>query len=178
LTENSAKTCAALIKLPAAKSFLLADVVDDCTKQINHLLLNNPNLFNFLSRSPMLPIFYEGKALCAFARLKQNIVGSRKPSFPRNGFGKSCFVKDVVVCERCRKSQVVGCIWSATDELEVHIDFRLDQQGRKNFLLPRVRFYERTVFVWEFAASPLQTIHFLFFNLLLNNHTFYSTTGT
>jgi len=46
---------------------LHANLVDDYTKQINHLLLNNPDLFNFLSRSPMLSIFNQGKALSAFA---------------------------------------------------------------------------------------------------------------
>jgi len=105
------------------KIILPANFADDYTKQINNVLLNNSNLFNFLSCSPMLTLFYKGKALSAFARLKQRIVGSGKLSFPRNGFGKSRFVKDVVVRERGCKNQVVGCIWPASDELEVHIDF-------------------------------------------------------
>jgi hypothetical protein len=108
---------------PCSKIILPANPVDDYTKQINNVLLNNSNLFNFLSCSPVLTLFYESEALSAFARLKQRIVGSGKFSFPRNGFSKSRFVKDIVVCERGCKGQVVGCIWPASDELEVHIDF-------------------------------------------------------
>ena len=105
------------------KIILPANLADNYTQQINHLLLGNPNLFHFVSCSPMLSFLYESESLSAFARLKQRIVGSCKPSFPRNGFGKSRLVKNVVVCEGGRKSQVVGCIWSASDELEVHIAF-------------------------------------------------------
>jgi hypothetical protein len=109
-------------KSPAA-IILPANLTDDHAKQINNVLLNNSNLFHFLSCSPMLTLFDESKALRAFARLKQRIIGSGKFSIPRNGFSKSRFVKDIVVCERGCKSQVIGCIWPASDELEVHIYF-------------------------------------------------------
>ena len=56
--------------------------------------------------------------------------------FPGNGFGKSCFVKNVVVCEGGRKNQVIGCIWPASDEVGSPCPFRLDLQGRKSSHLP------------------------------------------
>jgi hypothetical protein len=61
---------------------LVANLINNCAKQINYLLLNKSNLFNFISRSPMRSIFYEREALSAFARLKQRIVGSGKMSLP------------------------------------------------------------------------------------------------
>lgn len=46
---------------------LTANLINNQSKQINNILLNNSNLFNFLPCSPMHAIFYNGKALCAFA---------------------------------------------------------------------------------------------------------------
>jgi hypothetical protein len=101
---------------------LLPDVANDFTKQINHVLLNKTDLFNFITRSPMLSIFYECKTLCALARLEQRIIGSRQLASPRNGLGKCCFVKNIVVSKGGSECQVVPRIWPASDELEVHID--------------------------------------------------------
>src|SRR3982074_1061090 len=92
-----------------SKIILFVDIFNDSTKQINQILLNNSDLLNFLSCSPMLLFFYECKTLCAFGRLKQYIVSSCKLSFPGNGFGKSGFVKNIVVCESGRKNQVIRC---------------------------------------------------------------------
>ena len=103
--------------------FLPANLFDHRTQHINKILLNDPDLFNFFSRSPMLPISDECKALSAFARLEQHIVGPYKMSFPGNGFGKRRFVKNIIVGESSGEDQVVGCIWPASDELEVHISF-------------------------------------------------------
>ena len=92
------------VGMPVA-SILPANLFDDCPKQINHFLLNDPDLFNFLSCPPMLSIFYQGETLCAFIWLEQYIVGPRKMSCPWNGFGKSCLVKNVVLREGSRKDQ-------------------------------------------------------------------------
>jgi len=42
-------------------------------------------------------------------------------AFPGNGFCKSCFVKNVIVCEGGSKNQVIYILWSASYKLEVHI---------------------------------------------------------
>ena len=41
---------------------------NNCTKQVNYVLGNNSDLFNFISRPPMfsIPVFYQGKTLGAF----------------------------------------------------------------------------------------------------------------
>jgi hypothetical protein len=41
-------------------------------------------------------------------------------SIPGNGFSKSRFIKYIIVGESGCKNQVVGYIWPASDELEVH----------------------------------------------------------
>jgi hypothetical protein len=61
---------------------LPANLADNCTEQINHLLLNDTDLFHFFSRPPMPAIFYERKTLRTLAGLKQHIIGSCKQSFP------------------------------------------------------------------------------------------------
>ena len=87
---------------------LLANLFDNRTQHINQVLVNDPDLFNFLSRSPMLPIFNEGKALSAFSRLEQHIVGPDNMSFPGNRLGKRRFVKNIVVGKGGGEDQVVG----------------------------------------------------------------------
>ena len=37
---------------------LPANLVNDCSQQINHFLLRYANLFNFFTCSPMIPFFY------------------------------------------------------------------------------------------------------------------------
>src|SRR5215831_12998336 len=108
------------------KNLLCANLANDRTKQINHLLLNDPDLLNFVACSPMLPVFHQGKALSALARLKQRIVGPGKLSSPGYSFRESGFVEYIVVGKCGGERQVIGGIWPASDELEVHIrSFRL-----------------------------------------------------
>ena len=46
---------------------LPSNVANSFSKQINYSLLNNANLFDFISRPPMLSIFYECETLCPLA---------------------------------------------------------------------------------------------------------------
>ena len=105
---------------------LHTNLTDNSAKQINHFLLNNSYLFNFISCSPMIRLFYLCQALSAFCRLEQHIESTCKLPVPGNGFSKSCFVKNIVMSEGGCKNQRIGCMRDAGYELEVHsYSFRL-----------------------------------------------------
>jgi hypothetical protein len=112
--------------IKSGSTILFVNLFNGFTKQINYCLLNDSDLFNFVSCSPMIAIFYERESLRAYAGLEKCIVGSGQLTSPGNGFSKSCFVKNIVVCKRSGECQVIGGIWPASDELEVHIrSFRI-----------------------------------------------------
>ena|SRR5690349_3182101 len=50
--------------ISSGSTILFANLPDRLTQQINYFLLNNPDLFNFISYSPMFAFFYERKPLC------------------------------------------------------------------------------------------------------------------
>ena len=116
-----------MIKFLSSAGAFLCYLVNYRAQQINYLLLNNTDLLNFVSRSPVISLFYKGKTLSALARLKKYIISAGEPPFPRNSLRKSRFVKNIVVVEGGGKNQVFGGgVWPASDELVVHIGlFRL-----------------------------------------------------
>ena len=106
----------------------LAHFANHFSKFINDPLIDNSNLLDFVSRSPMFAELDQSKALGAFARLKEHIIGADNMSLPWNGFGQCRFVENIVVAKDRCKNQVVGCIWPTIDKLEANISsFRLER---------------------------------------------------